>query len=184
MIYVLAEPLLWASTPNWWSISGAVRKFGKWNETIGRETPYVRNGWRSLFAALMVIYWAAHDDAQILDRETGKSAFHQRLAHAFFDGRQIVGRNRAALDLVAVAAPFRAPAVRHAARLRQTGPRRRSASCGGSAPRALRVIVSRYGIAGGAVSSCRFQRVASSSSTIFRCNSPKPRTTVRRARAS
>ena len=61
MIYILAALVVGFYSQmvvNFWL---AVRKFGKWNETIGREHHLFAMDGVSLFAALMVVYWAAHD---------------------------------------------------------------------------------------------------------------------------
>ncbi len=61
MIYVLAALVVGFYAQlvvNFWL---AVRKFGKWNETIGLEYNLFAMDSVSLFAALMVAYFAAHD---------------------------------------------------------------------------------------------------------------------------
>lgn len=61
MIYILAALVVGFYSQlvvNFWL---AVRKFGKWNQTIGREHHLFAMDGVSIFAALMVAYWAAHD---------------------------------------------------------------------------------------------------------------------------
>lgn len=61
MIYILAALIVGFYAQmviNFWI---AVRKFDKWKETIGREHHLFAMDGVSLFAALMVVYWAAHD---------------------------------------------------------------------------------------------------------------------------
>ena len=69
-------------------------------------------------------------------------------------------------------------AARRAATPRRTGRRRRSASCGDGSPRPSPVIVSRYGMRGGRVSTSSLNWLAIRSSTERRCRSPSARSTV------
>ncbi len=61
MIYILAALVAGFYSQLVVSFWLSVRKFGKWNETIGREHHMFAMDGVSLFAALMVVYWAAHD---------------------------------------------------------------------------------------------------------------------------
>lgn len=61
MIYVLAALVVGFYSQLVVKFWLTVRKFGKWNETIGREHHMFAMDSVSLFTALMVVYWAAHD---------------------------------------------------------------------------------------------------------------------------
>ncbi len=119
------------------------------------------------------------DDAQVRERVARDRAFEQHLTHAFLDGRDVLRRNRAADDL---AHELEARAARRAARRagtpRRTGPRRRSASCGGCGrPRAGRS--SRGTRSSAAASRPRARsRSASARARAARAARPSPRSTV------